>query len=161
MTQWTWYHILAAEITDTYKLNVAELPPSHSVFPKSDFPSSVAFRNDLTGKVIEVVNFTSSSSLTIEPCSRQDFKYWTIAPLLEGTGMAILGELDKVITVSETRFKGISRFGSGYVVSLVGAPGEAVFITVYTVTGTTTVVTCRTSSGGTAILHIPQLWCGF
>ena len=161
MTQWTWYHILAAEITDTYKLTAAELPPSHSVFPKSDFPSSVAFRKDLTGKVIEVVNFTSSSSLTIEPCGRQDFKYWTIAPLLEGTGMAILGELDKVITVSETRFKSISRFGSVYVISLVGAPGETVPITVYTVTGTAAVVTCKMSSGGTAVLHIPQMMCGF
>ena len=73
--------------------------------------------------------------------------------------MAILGELDKVITVSETRFKSISRFESVYVISLVGARVKQ-FPSQY-MKCTAAVVTCKMSSGGTAILHIPQMTCGF
>jgi len=81
---------------------------------------------------------------------------------LEGTGMALLGELNKIVTVSETRFRYISKFGSDCVISLVGAPGEKVEVSVYdTGEKTAKVVTCNMSSSGTAILHVPQLWCSY
>ena len=109
-----------------------------------------------------MVDFSSSSSITINTCGRSDFQYWTVAPILEGTGMALLGELNKIVTVSETRFRSISKFGSDHVVSLVGAPGENVELSVYdTQDKTTKVVACNMSSSGTAILHIPQLWCSY
>ena len=149
-------------MTEKYELVAAALPPSHSLFPKSEFPSSIAFRHDLTGKVVEVFDFSSSSSIMINTCGRSDFQYWTIAPTLEGTGMALLGELNKIVTVAETRFRYISKFGSDCVISLVGAPGEKVEVSLYdTGEKTAKVVTCNMSSSGTATLHVPRLWCSY
>ena len=135
----------------------SDLPPSHSVFPATSFPPSVAFTYDLTGKVLAVQDFPST--ITIAPCTR-NFQYYAIAPLLGSSGMALLGELNKMIPVSETRFVQVEQFGPAFAAYLVGAPGEVVVITVYVHSSRTTqTVTCNMPSSGTAVLNLPELTC--
>eukprot|EP00731_Ephydatia_muelleri_P018789 Em0011g829a len=157
VTWWTWYYVFAADVSGTYAMPPSDLPPSHSVFPATSFPPSVAFTYDLTGKVLAVQDFPST--ITIAPCTR-NFQYYAIAPLLGSSGMALLGELNKMIPVSETRFVQVEQFGPAFAAYLVGAPGEVVVITVYVHSSRTTqTVTCNMPSSGTAVLNLPELTC--
>lgn len=157
VTLWTWYYLFAANVAGTYLMQPSELPPSRSVFPATFFPQSVVFTYDLSGKVLSIQSFPST--LSIPSCTR-NFQYYTIAPILGSTGIALLGELNKIIPVSETRFVQISQYGPKFALYLTGAPGEVVVFTVYIVSGgSTATVTCNIPSSGTAVLKIPDLEC--
>ncbi len=75
-------------------------------------------------------------------------------------GWAILGELEKVVTFSETRFVSIYTGGSGtYGVSMVGVPGEVVYVTLFKAP-TALTAKCVISASGTAQLDVPSGQCG-
>lgn len=151
----TWYYIVAADITAPYNLMPSELPPSSTTFPKTSLPLSLAFRYDLKGDIYEAKNFTSYSSISIPICGRNDFQYWAVAPWLPGTEVAFVGELDKVVSVSESRIQNIVHVNGEYHIHIVGAPGETVKMTVYRILmDTSSTVTCQVSSFGAASLHI-------
>ena len=164
----TWYYTLAADLLEDYKLYPSDLPPSRTVFPKTSFPDSIAFTHSLTGPsgqgtVTGMQKFSADDPLTIKACGRSDFKYWSIAPILPGTDMAVLGELNKIVTVSETRFFKAARLDDdgSYEMSVMGEPGEKVFVSVYSTSGSgsLTTVKCDIPSTGTATLLLPQLEC--
>ena len=98
----TWYYIFAAELKDPYSLYVKELPPSHSTFPATSWPSfdgqNLAFQYTLDGRVTKMVDFGSDSYWTSHiQCDESNFQYWIIAPCLPN----LLGELTKIIALSE------------------------------------------------------------
>ena len=104
------------------------------------------------------MNFTGT--LDISECSATDFEYWSLAPIMSN-GWALLGELTKVLPVSETRYLSlISDDGGIHVVHLIGDPGEIVPMTVYdTRTGATETHSCTIDSSGDSVFLFPHGPC--
>jgi hypothetical protein len=154
----TWYYILSGKMYSPYTMKSSELPPSMNVKPRTSFPPSLAFTYTLDGTVQKAMKFTGI--LNIAQCSVTDFQYWSLAPILSD-GWVLLGELNKVLPVSETRFTElITTDGAIHVVYLTGVPGERVTITAYdTNTGNTEVHNCTISSTGTNLLLFPNGPC--
>jgi hypothetical protein len=151
ISQYTWYYVLAANLKSTYQLNVTELPPSENVKPQSNFPQSVGVRYTLDGKVTGSVEVTNQ--LSISSCDKKDFQYWMIAPVLPGAGGSLLGELDKVVPISEQRVLTVILFGDTYVIKLRGAPNEVISMTTYsTADSKTTSISCTLDSTGAGTL---------
>ena len=145
-------------MSSPYTMQASELPPSSNVKPKTSFPPSLAFTYTLDGTVRKAMNFTGT--LYISECSATDFQYWSIAPI-GPNGWALLGELDKVVSVSKTRFDNLITVGRDiHFVYLSGVPGEKVTITAYDVsTGVTEANTCTINSSGTISLMFPYGPC--
>lgn len=147
----TWYYVMAAELKADYALSAAELPPSRTTFPAIN---SIAFQYDVrTGRVFGIEDF-SNNSITVEKCGKEDFKYIVIAPLFVN-GMALFGELNKFVTVSETRFPQFDATGNSVFATVRGVPSERVTVTVYNGYGTVT-VDCAIGDSGYADLTIAQ-----
>lgn len=104
------------------------------------------------------MNFTNYSRISIPICGRDDFQYWTIAPVLPYTEAAFIGELDKVVSVSESRVQHIDKVYDGYNIHLIGAPGENVKMSIFRflMDKIAYTVTCKISSLGTALLRITE-----
>ena len=104
------------------------------------------------------MNFTGT--LDISECSATDFEYWSLAPIMSN-GWALLGELTKVLPVSETRFVSlITEDGDIHVVYLTGEAGEIVPLTVYdTSSGATEVHSCTIDSSGDSLFLFPHGPC--
>ena len=98
----------------------------------------------------------------ISKCGKADFQYWNIAPVLDN-GWALLGELNKILPVSETRFLSIEirdPVKQQYLVVLRGVAGETVPVTLYdSKEKKIMTVSCTVSPAGTAVLLIPDLKC--
>lgn len=159
MANYTWYYVFAAELVSPYSLSASELPPSRNTFPASLFPDpSIAFQYTLDGKVTKSVEFGSSKKLDIAKCSKSDFQYWAIAQYLPvAGGIAILGELTKVVAVSETRYSDLkfSVFDELVLVKVVGAPDEVVMTAFhYRTTGFTLTVSCSIGPSGMNVISI-------
>ena len=156
----TWYYILAADLQDKYDMSLTELPPSRSVKPKTSFPESIAFRYNLRGTVSDTVfDVTKISSnkdnLSIKECGRDDFQYWSIAPVLPIVNAALLGELDKVVNIAEQRILTVILYGDAYVVKLRGAPGERVTMWSYGIKkNSVQTITCTIAADGMSTLAI-------
>ena len=158
MSGYTWYYVLGAELKSDYQMSLSELPPSRrGVKPKTSFPESVAVQHayDLNKTISS--NFVkisdASTKLMISSCGITDFQYWYIAPVLPGSGGALLGELDKVVPISEQRVLTVILFGDTYVVKLRGAPGEVVSMTTFdTRDSKTTTIDCTMDSTGAGSL---------
>ena len=145
---YTWYYILAAELSSPYSMSASELPPSHSTFPMSSFPKSIAFQYTLDKTVTKTVDFGSDTKLDIAQCGKSDFQYWGIAPYFSN-GYALLGELDKIISVSEARFSDIVTSGDTVTMKVSGVPTEEVSVTFYNMSSKkTVVVACTISDSG-------------
>ena len=134
-----------------------ELPPSHYTFPASSFPfSTIAIQYTLDGNVTNVTNFGSDSALYISNCDKSDFQYWVIPPFLP-FGYTLLGELNKIIPVSEQRFSDIIVSDNTVMVKVNGVPTEKVPITVYDNNAKKTqVIECTISESGTNWLVLGQ-----
>lgn len=156
MSQFTWYYILGANLATPYQLKASELPSSKNLRPKTDYFYSVAFRYNLGGEVFKQVNITNSgSTIPLVACGALDFQYWVMAPVLQVFGMftVILGELDKVITFSHTRFTDVTAYNGMVVISMVGVPGETVRVSFMDpLIQKVSTAKCVIQSGGTAIL---------
>ena len=139
-------------------MHASELPPSTNVKPRTSFPPSLAYTYTLDGTVVKAMNFTGT--LDIPECSVTDFQYWTLSPIM-ANGWALLGELNKVLPVSETRVVDIiTSNGDIHVVYLSGEPGEVVPMTVYdTGSGTTEVTSCTIDSSGNSYFLFPHGPC--
>ena len=139
-------------------MRASELPPSKNTKPKTSFPKYFAFTYTLDGKVHKAINFTGS--LDIAACTVTDFQYWSLAPILEN-GWALLGELNKIIPVSETRFTDIVVESNGLFIGfMTGVPGELVSITAYdTGSGRTEVYSCTIGADGNSAFYFPGGTC--
>ena len=145
----TWYYILAAELTSSYSMAANELPPSQSTFPVTSFPKSFAFQYTLDKTVTKTADFGSDTKLDVAQCGKSDFQYWVIAPYFSN-GFALLGELDKVTTVSEARFSDFVTSEDDVTMKVSGVPTEEVSVTFYDMKNKKTVViSCTISDYGT------------
>ena len=159
--------MLVAELNNDFVLNQQDLPPSKSYFPQSQFDLYVVLQHDLNGTVTRIERMPSLSlPFFVRACNRSDFQYWTFAPVFNDIEMALIGEMNKIITVSETRFQsikdsGLYGGGSGYMVHLQGVPDEEIDISILDIkTNDMKIVTCQFPSSGTTVLHIPDMTCG-
>jgi hypothetical protein len=59
-----------------------------------------------------------------------DFAYFVLAPV-QKNGLALIGEVDKFVTLADRRFTSIDTNGDQLVVDLEGAPGETVRLQAY------------------------------
>lgn len=136
-----------------YTMHSRELPPSKYIKPKSSFPEYLAFTYTLDGTIQKAMSF--SGSLDIPECSVTNFQYWSLAPILE-SGWALLGELTKIISISETRFTDVIVIDGTYMVYMIGVPEEVVPITAYdTESNKSEVYTCIIGPSGTSVLYLP------
>ena len=160
--------MLIAELNNDFVLNQQDLPPSNSYFPQSQFKFYLALQHDLNGTVTRIERIPSLSlPFFVRACNRSDFQYWTFAPVFDDIEMALIGEMSKIITVSETRFQSVeaSKLRDGgtasYMVTMQGAPDEVIDISILDLkTNDMKTVTCKfPSSGGTTVLHLPYMTC--
>ena len=144
---------MAANLQEDYAMTISELPPSHNTFPRT-YMKAVLFLYDVrSGKVSNIEEVSSDTVVTVSKCSEMDFKYMVVAPVLPN-GLALLGELTKFITVSETRFVDMDVSKDITTISLFGIPSE-VKLTVYNVTSPSyCTIDCVISDSGYATLHL-------
>ncbi len=148
----SWYYVMAADLEEDYAMAIIELPPTHNTFPRS-YMKALVFQYDVrTGQVSTIEEVTTNSAITVSKCGKSDFKYMVIAPILPN-GVALLGELNKFITVSETRFVDISVSGDRVFATLSGDPAEKVSVTVYNSTQPST-IDCVIGANGYATLMV-------
>ena len=151
----TWYYVLVADLKKSAYIMGQDLPPSKNYKPRSDYGLFVAARCDLNGNCFDGQNFTGGSAIRAPRTSPQDFQYWIIAPFLPGLGTAVFGELDKIVTMSETRFTDITYSGNEYVFTVAGAPGEVVTLSIFGYyTRTMSRVSCKVPDVGTVDIHL-------
>ena len=82
------------------------------------------------------------------------FQHWIIAPVLNNV-LVLFGELTKIVPISETQFKSFINVGDIYIISLEGAPGEKVTLTVFNSSSVKTdLVECTIAPSGSAVLHM-------
>lgn len=132
-----------------------ELPPSRFHKPQTSFPESLAFQYTLDGKLRRnIVHIKANTDLIpLKKCGRSDFEYWIIAPVFPGAGGALLGELNKIVTISEQRVLTVIKFEDTYVVKLRGAPNETVKMSTYDFsTSKIVTVNCTIAADGTGAL---------
>ncbi len=106
----------------------------------------------VTGNITKITApYISDGNLKITKCGKDDFQYWAIVTFMTGTqnGRFLLGELNKIVAVSETRF---SNF-DGDSVRVVGMAEEVVRVTLYDLVKDEVVaVDCKVGSDGSVWL---------
>ena len=167
ISQFTWYYIFTGDLTSPYTLTAKELPSTRFTFPASSLPApTIAFQYTLDGNVTKVTEFGTPSDfgpdtkLGISQCGKVDFQYWVIPPYLMSSGLVLLGELNKIVPVSEARFSDIITTADDVVVKIKGVPTEKVPVTVYSMsTNKAWVVECIISASGMNILSLGAEVC--
>ena len=140
-------------------MSSSELPPSHSTFPATSFPKSIAFQYSLDKTVTKTADFGSDTKLDVAECGKSDFQYWVIAPYFP-SGIALFGELDKVTTVSETRFSDFVTSDSDTTMKVNGVPTEEVSVTLYDMNQKKTIViACTIGNSGMNTLSVADATC--
>ena len=105
-------------------------------------------------------DFGPDTKLNISKCSRANFQYWVIPPCLTSHGLILLGELNKIVPVSEARFSDIIVTADDVMVKVNGVPTETVPVTLYSMsTNQVQVVKCVISASGVNILSLTAGVC--
>ena len=148
--------VLGAELTSSYTVSLGELPPPPSGATKAK--EYVAFRPSFSGKVTAAMNVTS---LAVPACGRADYQYWVLAPVIQDK-VVFLGEMGKVVSLSETRFKSIAYTAGTVNVKMAGNPGE--MVTVAATIDSKSMeglqyFTCMIPSSGMVTLSLPSGTC--
>jgi hypothetical protein len=100
-------------------------------------------------------DFGPDTKLNISKCDKIEFQYWVIPPYLMTRGLVLLGELNKIVPVSEARFSDIVITADDVMVKVHGVPTEKVPVTVYSMsTKKVQVVGCTISASGVNILSL-------
>lgn len=106
-------YVMGVDLQSDYKLS-----PSSLSYPANSQLLALESTSSATIPVSE------ASALLVPQCSLDDFKLYTLAPVIEG--YALLGEPDKWVAVSSQRFSDMKLSASGGSVSVHGPPGEVV-----------------------------------
>ena len=146
--------ILGAEISSPYSVSLGELPLPPSGATKAK--EYVAFQHSFSGKISSAMNVTT---LEVPACGRSDYQYWILAPVVLDE-LVFLGEMEKVVSLSETRFKSIAY--SANTVEMAGTAGE--MVTVGATIGSKSTeglkyFTCKIPSSGMTTLTLPDGQC--
>ena len=148
--------VLGVELVSSYTVSLGELPlpPGGAVKAKD----SVAFKPSFSGKISAAEHVTS---LAVSACGRADYQYWVLAPVVLDS-VVLLGEMGKVVSVSETRFKSVTNTTDAVNVTMAGTAGE--MVTVAATVGTKSMAgvryfTCPIPSSGVTTLSVPSGKC--
>ena len=143
-------------MSEDYDLYPRELPTTRNTDAKSNNFLMYASRNSIGHTALfNLTKINQHSPVPVRKCSQKRFQLWLLAPVLgNGTDTVLLGELDKVIKVSVTRFTDIQTLDNyNHVISMQGAPDEIVHVSfLNTVLSDVYTVNCTISSDGTAKL---------
>ncbi len=123
-----------ANLLEKYDLPVSQLPPSSSVKPLSFFPPYVAANVRLNSVLSTSILSDSTSSITLSPCGESDFQFWVLAPVLPGSSVAVFGELQKVVAISEQRFVSVKSVSNEFVFGIKGVDDEDINLWAYSTT---------------------------
>ena len=123
-----------ANLLEKYDLTMTQLPPSSTVKPLSSFPRYVAANVRLNSVLSTSILSDSTSSITLSPCNENDFQFWILAPVLPGSNVALFGELQKVVTVSEQRFVSFTSVSNEFEFSIKGVNDEDIMLWAYSIT---------------------------
>lgn len=91
--------------------------------------------------------FSATAQLRLHANGRKDFGLWHTAPVLTADGVALLGEIGKVVPVSNDRIVGLSLTDSALRCAVRGVVGEAVTMSAW-VGGVVVSQGCRMDAGG-------------
>ena len=92
------------------------------------------------------------------------YQYWLLAPIDPASGMALLGELGKVVPLSAQRVPVVASSAAGLRAEIIGVPGERVLITaVGTKTMAVVDTACTIGADGTATFtcHANAATCAY
>lgn len=148
--------VLGAELVSPYNVSLGELPlPPSGVAKAKEY---VAFQPSFSGKISAAMNVTT---LALPACGRADYQYWVLAPVVLDE-LVFLGEVGKVVSVSETRFKSIAYSANAVSVTMVGTAGE--MVTMAVTIGSKSMdglyyFTCKIPSSGMTTLTLPHGLC--
>lgn len=148
--------VLGAELATPYTVSLRELPlPPGGATKAKEY---VAFQPSFSGKVTAAMTVTS---LAVPACGRADYQYWVLAPVIQDK-VVFLGEMGKVVSLSETRFKSIAYTADAVNVKMAGNPGE--MVTVAATIGSKSMegvqyYTCAIPSSGMITLSLPLGTC--
>lgn len=139
------YHIERGDeerrfLDDTFALLSYDGKPVEDMFVIPDrithFAVSLSSDLELEGERV-VYDFESATAKVVEesfelPRTSRPFEhsYVVVAPIFE-SGLALIGEPTKLVTLADKRFERIEAVDDGMELALVGAPGERVPILVY------------------------------
>ena len=165
--QFTWYYIFTGVLSSPYTLTAKELPSTHFTFPYSSLPApTIAFQYTLDGTVTKTVEFGTpndfgpNTKLNISQCSKSTFQYWVIPPHFMSHGLILLGELTKIVPVSEARFNDIIVTDDDVMVRINGVPTEKVPISFYSMlTNKIETMECTISTSGVNLLSLSTGVC--
>ena len=148
--------ILGVNLISPYNVSLGELPLPPSGAAKAK--EYVAFQPSFSGKVNAAMNVTS---LPVPVCGRADYQYWVLAPVVQDM-VVFLGEMGKVVSLSETRFKSIAYTATSVSVTMAGTAGE--MVTVAATIGSKSTeglyyFTCKIPSSGMTTLSLPLGAC--
>jgi hypothetical protein len=126
--------VFAAQLTSTVTVTPSMLHQAIDGMggTQKNWPTQyILFETNSTSKIR---NFSVANPLVISPKATDgtrdspwDFSFYSIAPVL-GNGWTLLGEQDKWVSLSATRFTDVTTLPAGLVIKIHGAPGEIVNI---------------------------------
>ena len=102
--------------------------------PASSFPTYVAVPHHQLGVLSPANTITLSKNTDTIPlpaCGEDDFQSWILAPVFPGTSVSLLGELDKVLSVSQQRFRPVKQEDNAIFIEVDGSEGETVNLWTY------------------------------
>lgn len=148
--------VLGAELVTPYTVSIGELPIPPSGATKAK--EYVAFQPSFSGKISTAMSVTT---LALPACGRADYQYWVLAPVVLDE-LVFLGEVGKVVSLSETRFESIAYSSNAVNVTMAGTAGEMVTVAVTIGSKSTEGLyyfTCKIPSSGMTTLTLPLGLC--
>ena len=149
-----WYFILAAEITEQYRLTTTDLPLIGEM--------NLVYQSHIGDGAVTYINHLDvSSPLNVPVCNKKDFQTWTVAPVTSESSWVLLGETSKFIKMSEQRVSDIMVTSGYFIVQLHGSPQEVVTMAAIDTRNDITTENvkyfqCTVPNDGKITLHVPD-----
>lgn len=146
----SWFFVMAANLKEDYDLTPGDLS---SINPVNELIVAYQFNISSVQPTQLVSPAMKNNRLTVSKCGKSDFQYWVIItsrPALPH-GRLLLGELNKIIPVSETRFSNLTS----ETVTVHGVAEEVVIVSVYDmVKDEVATVSCKIPDSRVSMLYL-------
>eukprot|EP00040_Diaphanoeca_grandis_P039050 m.258025 g.258025 ORF g.258025 m.258025 type:complete len:1139 (+) comp36016_c0_seq1:75-3491(+) len=156
----TYHYAFGTMLESEYTLTLSELVKAGSSWTSNDLGQNT--KEYIVWDLAKSV--TSAVVLGTEPlrfARGEDYgsaTYFIVCPVL-ANGWSILGEVDKIIPLSQQRILSIVPNMHGVMINLIGAPNEQVIMAAWTPEKTVKTFHCHISESGSATLSIPSGDC--
>ena len=139
-----------------------DLLDTDDLFVSFDSLSWVVYPHNMSSMPVP---FDDSHPLAVPSCGRSDFGLFHIAPVFSN-GWVLLGEMNKLVPVSEQRIRSVSETETSLSVSMKGVPGEEVIMQLWnpsesrlSPSGKVDKYSCIFPSNGMLTLSVPDGNC--